>query len=175
MTAYEWNPGAFSDTTNIPESANGVPDVLDETKWELDWLRKMQLPNGSVINRMGNATFNAGNFDPSTDTQARYYTAPTTWATASCAASLAHAARLFAAFEPGSLRSSTTPRNAPTNAWNYLAANAAMTPANGGDGTGGINDGGITSGPASANTASDLRLRILAAAELFRATGGANY
>jgi hypothetical protein len=175
MTAYEWNPGAFSDSTNIPESANGVPDVLDETKWELDWLRKTQLPNGSVINRMGNATFNAGNFDPSTDTQARYYTAPTTWATASFAASLAHAARLFAAFEPVYPGYSTTLLNAATSAWNYLAATPAMSPANGGDGTGGINDGGITSGPAGANAGSDLRLRILAAAELFRATGGANY
>jgi hypothetical protein len=175
MTAYEWNPGAFSDSTNIPESGNGVPDVLDEVKWELDWLRKMQLSNGSVINRMGNATFNAGNFDPSTDTQARYYTAPTTWATASFAASMAHAARLFAAFEPVYPGYSTMLLNAATNAWNYLAATPNMTPANGGDGTGGINDGGITSGPAGASAASDLRLRILAAAELFRATGGANY
>src|SRR5262245_42310067 len=72
LSAFEWNPGAFPDSYNIPESGNGVPDILDEAKWELDWLRKMQLPDGSVLNRVGNHTFDAGNWDPSTDTQPRY-------------------------------------------------------------------------------------------------------
>ena len=32
MQAYEWNPAAFPDDWNIPESGNGVPDMLDEIK-----------------------------------------------------------------------------------------------------------------------------------------------
>jgi endoglucanase len=32
----------FDGQNNIPESGNGKPDILDEVKWELDWLLKMQ-------------------------------------------------------------------------------------------------------------------------------------
>ena len=32
----------MTEDTNIPESGNGKPDLLDEVKWELDWLLKMQ-------------------------------------------------------------------------------------------------------------------------------------
>src|SRR5579871_3009637 len=31
---------------NIPESGNGRPDLLDEARWELDWILKMQVPEG---------------------------------------------------------------------------------------------------------------------------------
>jgi endoglucanase len=34
LLAYEMNPGAFTDgELNIPESGNGVPDILDEAAW----------------------------------------------------------------------------------------------------------------------------------------------
>ena len=42
LDAYEAFPAVFGDETNIPESGNGKADVLDEVKWELDWLLKMQ-------------------------------------------------------------------------------------------------------------------------------------
>ena len=46
-------PGVFVDgDLDIPESGNGVPDLLDEVKWELDWLLKMQLADGSVLYQM---------------------------------------------------------------------------------------------------------------------------
>jgi len=41
LWAYQENPDVFGDNWNIPESANGIPDVLDEIKWELDWMFKM--------------------------------------------------------------------------------------------------------------------------------------
>lgn len=31
---------------NIPEGNNRVPDLLDEVRWELDWMMKMQVPDG---------------------------------------------------------------------------------------------------------------------------------
>ena len=31
-----------NDDLNIPESGNGIPDILDEAKFELDWMLKMQ-------------------------------------------------------------------------------------------------------------------------------------
>src|SRR4051812_19044273 len=60
MTAYELNPRAFGDDSNIPESGNGVPDILDELKWELDWLLKMQCEDGLVHNRVATIAYNVG-------------------------------------------------------------------------------------------------------------------
>ena len=39
-----------SDATNIPESGNGVPDLLDEARWELEWLLSVQDPAGGFRN-----------------------------------------------------------------------------------------------------------------------------
>ena len=73
LSAYEWNPIAFTDAWNIPESGNGRPDILDEVKWETDWLLKMQLPDGSVLNRVGQTSYDVGT-GPTDDTQPHYYT-----------------------------------------------------------------------------------------------------
>lgn len=176
LSAYEWNPGAFPDNWNIPESGNHAPDMLDEVKYELDWLRKMQLPNGSVMNRVANSTYASGNHDPATDTQPRYYTAATTWATASFAASLAHASRVFASFDSVYPGYAATLRTAAENAWAYLQSQTTMLPANGTDGGGsGGSSGGLAAAGADANPSMDLRLRILAAAELYKTTAAAGY
>ncbi len=42
LLAYEMNPEKMSDDVGIPESGNGIPDILDEVKYEIDWLMKMQ-------------------------------------------------------------------------------------------------------------------------------------
>jgi hypothetical protein len=43
LFAYELFPNLFTDSQlNIPESRNGVPDLLDEIKWELDMLLKLE-------------------------------------------------------------------------------------------------------------------------------------
>ncbi len=42
LLAYEMNPDSVGDDTGIPESGNGIPDILDEVKYEVDWLIKMQ-------------------------------------------------------------------------------------------------------------------------------------
>jgi endoglucanase len=38
------------DNTGIPESGNGVPDLIDETRWGLEWLLSVQEPNGGFRN-----------------------------------------------------------------------------------------------------------------------------
>lgn len=42
LLAYEMCPETFDDDLGIPESGNGIPDILDEVKYEIDWLLKMQ-------------------------------------------------------------------------------------------------------------------------------------
>ncbi len=44
LNAYRLWPEQFGDNSNIPESGNGIPDVLDEVRWELEWFLKMQEP-----------------------------------------------------------------------------------------------------------------------------------
>jgi endoglucanase len=38
------------DDTGIPESGNGVPDLLDEARWGLEWLLSVQGPSGGFQN-----------------------------------------------------------------------------------------------------------------------------
>ena len=43
LWAYEMYPQYFNDNSlNIPESGNGIPDLLDEARWELEWILTMQ-------------------------------------------------------------------------------------------------------------------------------------
>jgi len=43
LFAYEYFPNVFRDNQlNIPESGNGVPDILDEVKWQLDMMLKLE-------------------------------------------------------------------------------------------------------------------------------------
>ena len=46
LYAYELFPKAFGDELNIPESGNGIPDILNECRYELEWMMKMQRQAG---------------------------------------------------------------------------------------------------------------------------------
>jgi hypothetical protein len=41
---YDFHP--TEDNLNLPESGNGVPDILDEVRWGLEWFLSMQAPSG---------------------------------------------------------------------------------------------------------------------------------
>ena len=40
LTAYELNMSVFTDDTGISESGNGIPDILDEIRYEAEWMLK---------------------------------------------------------------------------------------------------------------------------------------
>ncbi|MDD6209726.1 MAG: glycoside hydrolase family 9 protein [Bacteroidales bacterium] len=47
MTTFEFKPKNFSDgELNIPESGNGIPDLLDEAQWLLNHYRRTKGPTG---------------------------------------------------------------------------------------------------------------------------------
>ncbi len=50
---YRENPNAWGDNFNIPESGNGISDLLDEVKWGLDHLINMQEEDGGVLSIVG--------------------------------------------------------------------------------------------------------------------------
>lgn len=57
LLAYIDNSKAFNDETNIINSYNGQPDILDEIKYELDWLMKLQEESGGVHSTVSSMQF----------------------------------------------------------------------------------------------------------------------
>ena len=53
LRAYLDKPKAFTDDYDIPESGNGIPDILDEVKWGLDHMLRMLNEDGSVLSVVG--------------------------------------------------------------------------------------------------------------------------
>lgn len=92
FTAFELYPEKFPDGYfNIPESGNGIPDLLDELKFETSWLKQMQAPDGGVYFRVTPAAWSQGL--PGDETHALYVSEKTTQSTALFAAAMAMAAR----------------------------------------------------------------------------------
>jgi hypothetical protein len=96
LTAYQENPAVFTDDFNIPESGNGIPDLLDEVKWETDWLKKMQYPDGTAALKVGEISYVPA-APPSSDHSPRYYVPACTSASVALAGMLAHASLVFGA------------------------------------------------------------------------------
>ena len=85
---------------NIPESNNALPDILDEIRWNLDWMLTMQDPaDGGVYHKKSNANF-GGNEMPDKAITPRYMTPKTTAATLDFAAVMAVANRVYKVFNP---------------------------------------------------------------------------
>ena len=161
--AYEMFPEKFPDGfANIPESGNGVPDILDEVKWEIDWLLTMQAPDGGGYFKI--CTSNWPNWMPQNDNATRWIAEKTTHSTAHITAMLAAAARIFRPFFP--VYADTCLAKA-RRGWAWLDRHLATYPTDGyhnpsGMGGGEYGDPGETS---------DLDERAWAAAELYKTTG----
>ncbi len=123
LLAYEESPSSWTDDFNTPESGNGIPDILDEVKIELDWLLKMQQSDGSVLSVVGTNDYESSS-PPSEDAVndfRRYYGPATTHASFSAAGMFALAAIQFESV--GDLVYASNLENAAVNAWNWALAN----------------------------------------------------
>jgi endoglucanase len=127
LFAYRQNPLVWPDDWNIPESGNGIPDLLDEVKWELDWLLRMQNANGSVLSKMGVNQYQ-GASPPSAETAQSFYGAESTSATLSAAGSFAQAVRAYQSV--GMTAYANTLSNAAVAAYNWAVANPSVMFAN---------------------------------------------
>ena len=94
LDAYRQNPGIWTDDFNIPESNNGIPDILDEIQFELDWLQRMQDDDGGVFIKVGTLDHD-GAQKPSLDTRPRYYGPKCSSSTIAAASMFAHAGWAF--------------------------------------------------------------------------------
>ncbi|CAL9601805.1 Cellulase 1 [Streptomyces sp. enrichment culture] len=106
LHARTGRPEKFRDgSLAIPESGNKVPDLLDEVRWELDFLLKMQVPDGQPLAGMAHHKVHDENWTglpllPGDDPQKRELHPPTTAATLNLAAAAAQAARLYKPYDP---------------------------------------------------------------------------
>ena len=104
------DPAAYADgTLAIPEAGNGTPDLLDEIRWELSWLLRMQVPAGQQYAGMANhkvadADWTGLPLLPADDPQQRFLFRPSTAATLNLAAAAAQGARLFRRSDPAFAR-----------------------------------------------------------------------
>ena len=151
---------------NLPETGNGTPDILNEIRWNLEWMLTMQDDDGGVWHKQTSERF-PGFVMPEQDKLVSYVVGSgvepfkTSCATGDLAAVMAIAARAYkpfdAAFAAQSLR-------AAEKAWTWLGKYPNVTFRNPqAVSTGGYGDG---------NCADEA---LWAAAELWRTTGGAGY
>ena len=109
--------------TNIPESKNAIPDLLDESLWNLRWMLTMQDPaDGGVYHKLTNAKFD-GMVMPDKAVNERYVVQKSVTAALDFAAVMAQASRIFRSYTrelPGLADSCQT---AAVHAWQWAKQN----------------------------------------------------
>jgi endoglucanase len=161
LRAYAQTPTVFTDDYDIPESGNGVPDILDEAKWAIDWILRMQNTDGSVQAIAGHT----GASPPSKDTSPCLYGSVSTSSAYSSAALFAYASVVWKSIDA---TYSTQLQMAGESAWTWAQANPGVA----------FNNPSydIGAGNSELDTAYGLPMRAIEAAiYLFGATGNATY
>lgn len=118
LSSYLENPVIWTDDFGIPESGNGVPDILDEVKWGLDWLERMQNKDGSMLSVMGLD----GASPPSSAKGPSYYGTANSSATVTSAGAFAMAAKVYAEHTQWSSDAARYAARAK-QAWSWAATN----------------------------------------------------
>ena len=164
LTAYEQNPKIFTDDFNIPESGNGVPDLIDEVKYELDWIKKMQQDDGGVLIKMGNIDYDVVS-PPSQDRRPRYYGPECSSSSISAAGMFAHASLVFSRF-PSLYEYANDLKERATKAWNWYKNNARSDSCDSQE---------IKSGDADCSLKRQDEMEVVSAIYLFALTGEEKY
>jgi cysteine-rich repeat protein len=177
LTMFTVAPDKFKDNQlNIPESGNGVPDILDEAKWEIDWIAKMVSSNGCAFNKVSFEVWS--DVMPDKDQRKQWAITKSTADTALAAAILAKAAKIYLPYFPEAAASYKTKALSawqclvehPTNYPNPVKGSEA--PFCNPDGDPAKNIPGIHSG---CSWREDLDPRAWAAIEMFALTGEKAY
>ena len=173
LETYRMHPSYFADNYNIPESGNGIADILDEVKWEIDWLTRMQDATGTngLLLKVGFDNYNSST-PPSTDNNPRYYVPECTSATLTGAAVFALASIVYKSLNvPAMTTYGNDLLTRAINAWDR----AKVTTSNFTSFQTTCDDQNIVAGDADADVDAQRELVVTAAAYLFEATGTADY
>jgi endoglucanase len=117
MKAYLENPDVWADDYNIPESGNGIPDLLDEAKWGIDHLLRLQQEDGSVLSIVGESHASP----PSNATGPSYYGPPNTSATLNTVAAFAISSKVYRMINMNEYADKLL--NAALKSWEWAEAN----------------------------------------------------
>jgi endoglucanase len=177
---------AFPDgSASIPEGGNGVDDLLDEARWEVEFFLKMQVPDGTRLlvpvgvkrgaaglrftaidasgmahHKVGDEHWTAIPTAPHLDAEKRLLFPPSTAATLNLAATAAQCARIWRDIDPAFAARCLS---AAQRAWAAARRNPEVYPVAAFSGSGGYGD-------------PDLADEFYwAAAELFATTGAGEY
>jgi endoglucanase len=100
LNLLELVPDAVSgDALNIPESGNGIRDLLDEIRYELDWVATMQDEDGGVFHKLTALNF-GGFIMPGEYDLDRYIIGKGTASSLNFAAVMAQASRVYEEVDP---------------------------------------------------------------------------
>jgi endoglucanase len=148
VTVTGADAAALGDSTlAIPERGNGIPDILDEARWEVEFLLKMQVPDGRTDAGMARHKISDENWTglpqrPELDAQRRVSSAVTTAATLNLAAVAAQTARIWKNLDPAF---SATALAAARKAYTAAKANPRRyADANDSNGSGTYTDNNVT-------------------------------
>lgn len=166
MFAYQENPEVWTDDFNIPESGNGTPDLLDEAKWGLDHLLRMQNEDGSVLSVVGASHASP----PSAATGQSLYGPANTSATLTTAAAFAISSTVFESL--GNTEYASILRDKAIEAWNWADANPNVIFKNNDAAYG---SQGLAAGQQEVDDYGRLTKKLMAACFLFELTGDQVY
>ena len=99
LQLYQHNKDYFKTLNlNIPESKNDVPDILDEIRWNLDWMLTMQDDDGGVFHKLTTKQF-AGTVMPEKATAQRFAIGKAVEATWNFAAVMSLASEIYKPYD----------------------------------------------------------------------------
>ncbi|MCM1156561.1 MAG: glycoside hydrolase family 9 protein [Roseburia sp.] len=161
LYAFKLFPESFTEEIGIPESGNGIPDILNECRYELEWMLKMQTEDGGAYHKLTSA-MHADFIMPEKDDSQFYLFPVSSMATADYAAVMALAAGVYKAYDEAFADRLFT---AAERAWDWLETHPEYV---------GFHN------PDNCNTGEyddecDKDERLWAAAELFVLTGKEKY
>ena len=120
MKAYIEKPDAWGDNYNIPESGNSIPDLLDEAKWGIDFLLRMQQTDGGVLCIVGMSHASP----PSAAKGQSLYGPATTAASLNTASAFAIASKVYRSLNMTSYADSLVA--AAKKAWDWAVLNPSV-------------------------------------------------
>lgn len=169
LRAYEQRRAPWTDALEIPESGNGTPDVIDEARWGMDWLARMQSPDGSVLSIVGLSHASP----PSAATGQSLHGPASTSATLSAAAAFAYGSKVFRAIgtaEAAAYADGLRDRAVAAYAWAAAHPDVLFRNNDAASGT-----SGLGAGQQETDDYGRLHKRIDAAVYLFEVTGETSY
>lgn len=159
LSSYEHHATLYNTLDlSIPESSDDIPDIINEIKWNLDWMATMQDKDGSVYHKLTTLGW-PGKEMPHEDTRQRYVIGKSSAAAYDFAATMAVGSRVFTQFEDQYPGQAEQWLSAAVGAWQWADKNPVLPYKQPSD---------VTSGEYGDDNVSDERK--WAAAELFLTT-----